>query len=226
MAYVLLIAFLLLLLFIVVAVKKRQAKETSAPPYILADALFTPAERSFYGVLVQAAGSDAVVFGKVRVADVLRTKTGLDASSRKTAFNRISAKHFDFVLCRPSNLNVLGAVELNDSSHNHAARQERDVFLEDACKEAGLPLIAIKAKAAYSPTELRETLKSILDTSPTDKVSVKVDQGETVAANGNEVPLCPKCSSLMVKRVAKGGTNAGKEFWGCSRFPDCRGVVT
>jgi restriction system protein len=27
----------------------------------------------------------------------------------------------------------------------------------------------------------------------------------------------------MVKRTATRGANAGKEFWGCSRYPDCTG---
>lgn len=37
--------------------------------------------------------------------------------------------------------------------------------------------------------------------------------------------LCPKCGNAMIKRTAKYGPNAGKMFWGCSRFPDCRGIV-
>lgn len=37
-------------------------------------------------------------------------------------------------------------------------------------------------------------------------------------------PVCPRCGAGMVKRVAKQGAHAGKEFWGCSRFPECRGV--
>ena len=35
---------------------------------------------------------------------------------------------------------------------------------------------------------------------------------------------CPLCSSGMVKRTARNGSNAGNEFWGCSTFPKCRGV--
>ena len=35
---------------------------------------------------------------------------------------------------------------------------------------------------------------------------------------------CPLCSSGMVKRTARNGSNAGSEFWGCSTFPKCRGV--
>lgn len=38
-------------------------------------------------------------------------------------------------------------------------------------------------------------------------------------------PCCPKCGSVMLKRSAKKGVNAGNEFWGCSRYPGCRGIV-
>jgi restriction system protein len=37
-------------------------------------------------------------------------------------------------------------------------------------------------------------------------------------------PDCPICGSPMVLRRAKRGQNAGNEFWGCSKFPSCRGI--
>jgi len=37
-------------------------------------------------------------------------------------------------------------------------------------------------------------------------------------------PSCPKCSSVMVRRTAKRGANAGNSFWGCSDYPRCRGT--
>ncbi len=39
------------------------------------------------------------------------------------------------------------------------------------------------------------------------------------------IPLCPLCGKAMVLRTAKTGRNAGKQFWGCSAYPECRGVV-
>lgn len=36
---------------------------------------------------------------------------------------------------------------------------------------------------------------------------------------------CPKCQKAMVKRVVKRGEHQGKEFWGCSGFPQCRGIL-
>lgn len=37
-------------------------------------------------------------------------------------------------------------------------------------------------------------------------------------------PFCPECQSRMVKRKTKRGANAGKMFWGCSRYPECKGT--
>lgn len=37
---------------------------------------------------------------------------------------------------------------------------------------------------------------------------------------------CPVCGSPMVRREAKRGANAGKAFYGCSRYPGCRGIRT
>ncbi|MEA4932790.1 MAG: NERD domain-containing protein [Lawsonibacter sp.] len=37
--------------------------------------------------------------------------------------------------------------------------------------------------------------------------------------------LCPKCGATMIKRKAVKGANARKEFYGCSNYPKCRGIV-
>lgn len=34
--------------------------------------------------------------------------------------------------------------------------------------------------------------------------------------------ICPRCGSKMILRTASKGANAGKQFWGCERFPKCR----
>lgn len=38
-------------------------------------------------------------------------------------------------------------------------------------------------------------------------------------------PACPRCSRTMMQRVAEQGSHAGKPFWGCPAFPDCRGTL-
>ena len=41
----------------------------------------------------------------------------------------------------------------------------------------------------------------------------------------DRTPACPQCGQLMVLRTAKIGKNAGQQFWGCSAYPDCKGVA-
>jgi hypothetical protein len=135
---------------------RRQS--TPVCPYRRRSRLFSPAERSFLSVLEHAVAGNARVFGKVRVADVIEPISGIGASARQTAINRIDRKHFDFVLCAPDDLSVLAVVELDDASHEARNRQERDQFLSAACQAAGLPLIRIPAARTYSVSELRARL--------------------------------------------------------------------
>lgn len=37
-------------------------------------------------------------------------------------------------------------------------------------------------------------------------------------------PACPKCGKPMLKRSVRRGTKLGKEFWGCSDYPNCNGT--
>ncbi|CAL9438038.1 protein DpdE [Streptomyces sp. enrichment culture] len=39
----------------------------------------------------------------------------------------------------------------------------------------------------------------------------------------DEPAACPRCGAKMVLQFASRGSNAGNCFWGCSRFPQCRG---
>jgi restriction system protein len=39
------------------------------------------------------------------------------------------------------------------------------------------------------------------------------------------IPRCPLCGQLMALRTAKTGPKAGRQFWGCTDYPECRGVV-
>jgi len=42
---------------------------------------------------------------------------------------------------------------------------------------------------------------------------------------GDVNPKCPKCDAGMVRRTARPGANAGNQFWGCSTYPKCKGIV-
>ncbi len=158
MALLVLIVLALAALLILAAAKKKSDAGPSGAigfPYQAAGPLFSPAERSFLGVLDSAVGHGFRVFGKVRVADVAALRPGLDNAARQGALNRISAKHFDFVVCRTGDLAVVAAVELNDKSHASLRAQARDDLLVNVCRVINLPLIVVAAKSSYMIPELQ-----------------------------------------------------------------------
>lgn len=213
------VAILITLVIVFAFVKKSTEKNDTKQnlPYIKRGPLFTPAERSFFGVLNQAVDGKHEIFGKVRVVDVITTQKGLTASVRQTAFNKISRKHFDYLLCNKKDLSVLCAIELNDSSHNSEKTRKRDAFLESACESANIPLVQIKAQATYNFNEIKDVLAKYLP-GPNIENTAKESPVKTIEM------VCPKCSSAIVEKVTKKGKNAGNKFFACSSFPKCRYV--
>lgn len=135
-------------------------------PYQLSKYLLSKAERSFYGVLVQAVGNSGIVFSKVRVADVISPKKGLNRSDWQRAFNAISSKHFDFIVCEPTDCSIKLAVELDDLSHGSSKARKRDDLLNRACQSAGLPLLRIKAAKSYAVAELQRQVAEAISPQP------------------------------------------------------------
>jgi len=58
-----------------------------------------------------------------------------------------------------------------------------------------------------------------------DSLETLEDAGESSRSSDEPVPDCAECSSLMTRRQASHGKNAGGEFWGCSRYPTCNGII-
>ena len=201
--------------------------------------LFTPAERSFLGVLKQSlTKSHNRVFGKDRLGDIGKPAKGLSASKRTTAQNRINQKHADFVICTESDLSLVAVVELDDQSHSRDDRAGRDGFVDAALSSAKVPVIRFPAKKSYALAEVAAKLQSVLtdlhgaasnrDNAEEASPPPAATQAETVRSDAVSIestPVCEKCSAEMVKRQAKNGPHAGKFFWACSTYPKCRNVV-
>jgi very-short-patch-repair endonuclease len=127
-------------------------------PYEKKQALFTPAERSFLGVLEQAVDSKLRIMGKVRLADMVKVKNENNKSAWQKAFNKIQSKHVDFVACDTATLGVKFVVELDDKSHNQSERQDRDEFIDKALAAAKIPVFHFTAKRTYTIQELQDAL--------------------------------------------------------------------
>jgi four helix bundle suffix protein len=44
-------------------------------------------------------------------------------------------------------------------------------------------------------------------------------------AKNENAPSCPNCSKPMAIRKVSTGKKAGKEFWGCTGYPECKGII-
>ncbi len=124
--------------------------------------ILSKTEQAFYKALRQGLGDQFLVLIKVRVCDVLRPETGIAKSVWQIAFNRISSKHFNFVLCSPNQYEIIAAIELDDSINKQPARRSRDKFLNEACESANFPLIRITARQIYSAQEIKAAVLSAL----------------------------------------------------------------
>lgn len=217
--------------------------------------LLSPAERLFHQSLFEAVNGQYSIFCKVRLADVLNPKSSGDRSKWQTSFNKISAKHLDFVLCEPESFTVVAGVELDDKSHSSQSAQKRDKVKTDSCESACLPLVRIQAKRRYDVGDIRDRLQAYIPLDPLElsvpKETVCVNEessdsviplvsakeepssaseikplGASEPADSTEAaPECPKCGALTTLRTVNKGKNAGKAFWVCSDFPSCRGAI-
>ncbi len=130
------------------------------PPFRRKDYLLTKAEREFHDALMRAVTNEYVVFAKVRLADLLWMPKG--TSDRRSWFNRIQAKHVDFVVCDRAALRPLVAIELDDSSHDRPNRVARDEFVDAVLKAAELPLVRFRVTARYDPLQVRQQLEAAI----------------------------------------------------------------
>jgi very-short-patch-repair endonuclease len=236
--FVIIVATIVVGLFI--AMKLIQAQSGKIAGYESGGNLFTPAERSFLGVLEQALDSRYRVFGKVRLGDLIKPVKALAAGKRTTARNRINQKHVDFVVCTANELALVGVLELDDHSLGCEDRAGRDEFVDQALAMAGIPVLRFPAQKGYAVQDVRAWLAEMMLAGTKSGVAPTVQKVQKAIAPlitpldaifesypvqpDAVAPACPKCSSAMVKRYSVKGCNAGRYFWACSTFPMCRQV--
>ena len=134
------VLIIVVLFFVIVAVALAALKSKSGvgaqvssgipDAYYLRKSLFTPAERSFLGVLETLQYEGVGYAYKVRLADIFGIKKGLERADRTRALNKITSKHVDFLLVQKSDGKPILGIELDDSSHEEEERVSRDAFVD------------------------------------------------------------------------------------------------
>lgn len=207
--------------------KKKEAtldSSAEALPYRLRDDFLSPAEFSFYRVLSSMIGTRLAIQSKVRLGDIFFVARPNENASY---FNRIAAKHLDFLICDPTTMKPLFGVELDDASHQRADRRERDEFVDRVFQAANLPLLHIPTQREYTTREITALIapivKNVLNV-PAKADTEKSASPQPVNSQNQSMvaPLCPKCGIPMVVRTVSQGEHKGKQFYGCQNYPRCR----
>lgn len=198
-----------------------QAESSSSLfPYGLVNQIMSPAETNFYRVLGHVIQNKYLIFPKISLREFLFIG---DHKNYQTHLNRIDRKHVDFLICDTTSLQPLFAIELDDSSHRRADREQRDAFIESVLSAVALPLVRIPVRASYNDQELEVLFKNALE-----KRQMHIAAQKDAARISNikmNAPVCPTHKIPMVLRTAKHGVTAGEKFWGCPKYPDCREII-
>jgi hypothetical protein len=195
-------------------------------PYHLRDDFLSPAELSFYRVLSTVISNRAVIFTKVRLADIFFVAR---PNENRSYFGRISQRHIDFLLCEPNTAKPIVGIELDDSSHNRSSRKKRDEFVDQVFETTQLPLVRIPVQQTYTTQEVLGSVEQYFETDETGVIGSDAPEVEEVSdpaqAKISSTPLCPKCGIPMVIRTVKKGKHQGKQFFGCENYPNCREML-
>lgn len=116
------------------------------------------------------------------------------------------------------------------SAYIRKVNSEKDVV---DCKESDMEQLARFFLAAHREcqTDYLKKYRSVVPAEQAPPVVPTVPEvpplcpAAPLATENAEVPLCPICGEPMIRRKATRGDNAGQEFWGCSKYPKCRGIV-
>ena len=117
----------------------------------------------------------------------------------------------------------MAGIELDDASHDRQDRKDRDAFVDQVFKTAGLPLIHMPCRRDYDAEAIWAALAPIMDaeaTPPTEPQAKPGADSSTAVVTTPAVPtapLCPKCGIPLVRRESARGT-----FYGCPNYPKCR----
>lgn len=193
-------------------------RSISGLPYVRREALFSPAEKLFLDALEKAIDGKFKIYAKVRMSDILDIKTNISQKDYQVALNGINCKHIDFVLCNSLDASFLCGIELDDKTHNQSSRKKRDAFVDKAFEAAGLPLFRFKTKAGYNVDELREHILTGLGLIKPVEAVVDLEPAKKEG-------ICPNCSGPMTRKKASAGENAGKIFWVCNNYQNCKTAI-
>ncbi len=156
-----LISILTFIAFIILITRLFKKLNRQVYPYRKRKYLLSVPERRFYEWLQVVLPDDVVVIPQVVLSNILVPNV-----NRRDFWkyqNKINRKTVDFVLFSLPYLEPLVAIEYDGRTHDRPDRRQRDIFVENALRNAGIEIIRIRHSNKLNYKAIEKLLLSTID---------------------------------------------------------------
>lgn len=203
--------------------------------------------RRLYDQMVMAArcGVANIAEGSARHSTSIETEMRLLDVAR-ASFDELQGDIFNFLLRKKADVWAIGNPDreaiwqmrldsphysnsyLHDAAkHILAQKSKLDRWLNNDNLEiaANALLVLCLRENKMLQAQIQSQLEGFRQTGGfTENMTVERVEARKVQASKEGAPACPKCGKPMLKRMQKRGQMQGREFWGCSDYPQCNGT--
>lgn len=204
--------------------------------------------RRLYDQMVMAArcGVANIAEGSARHSTSVETEMRLLDVAR-ASFDELQGDIFNFLLRKKADVWAIGNPDreaiwqlrldcpqysdsyLHDAAlHILAQKSKFDRWLENdnPGTVANALLVLCVRENKMLQAQIQSQLESFRQTGGfTENMTVERLEARRTQATTSGAPTCPKCGKPMLKRLQKKGQMQGREFWGCSDYPNCNGTL-
>lgn len=166
-AFILIPACLVLLALIYIVRTYQHNSLRKENPFLHVGGFFSPVERTFYGLLCQASSGErnhyrkALVLGKMSLQEVYVLQSKLAQPVAQRQLKKLSAIHFDYVICDRKDLRVIAVVELQNTEKSTSKEIRRSKYIAKMCQKNHLPYHHFSSQKRYSVEALTEQIFSV-----------------------------------------------------------------
>jgi len=190
-------------------------------------------EQNFLKSLERALSDRYYIFAKVPLSDVVVFNKSANAINKRVIGKKMDGLYADFVLCKKSDMSVLGVIELEkfDKYTSLKQKEKREKLLSSVCRAIDIRLFYFDGRQDYTKMDLcrlitgrsksKENRGGIQVNAEASMMSVEHGDSMMEMAALDKVSSCPKCYSKVVVKVATKGDQIGEKFLMCRKYPYC-----
>ena len=196
-------------------------------------------------VLASRCGVGNIAEGSARHSTSIETELRLLDVAR-ASFDEVQGDFFNFLLRRKVDVWAIGNPDreaiwqtrldppkysnsyLHDAAiHILTQKSKFDKWLEndDPTIVANAILVLLQKMNKMLESQMQTQLDTFKQTGGfTENMTTERLEARKAQAVENGAPDCPECGKPMLRRMQKKGKMQGREFWGCSDYPNCKGI--